>query len=477
MLRDLFEGLVAEDPAGRLIPGAASSWEVEDGGRAYLFRLRPGARWSDGAPLRAADWVQSFRRAVAPETGARYAALLRPILHAEAILAGRLPPEALGVHASGEDLLRIELERPTPSFLSRLTHPIAFPVRLKRDEHGEPLRIPVGNGPFMLVERVLNSHLRLLKNPHYHAAAEVRLREVLYLPIERSQATLARYRTNDIDWADEIPATEAAALAAEFPGELLVLPYLGTYYFGLNASRPPFSDPRVRRALAMSLDSRRLSSAALFAPRQAAYSFVPPTLEAYSPPRPSWAGLADEERLALARRLLAEAGYGEQRPLRFELRFNTGEDHRRIALAASALWREHLPVRVELHHEEFRVFLENRRRRATEMFRAGWVADLPDPADFLENFRSDSPRNDTAFSDPRFDRLLEAAATEPDEARRLALLGEAESILLEEAVVIPLFHYASRRLIRPWVRGWQPNPLDRHPSRWLWISAHPSPTR
>jgi ABC-type oligopeptide transport system substrate-binding subunit len=473
VLRDLFEGLVAEDAGGRTIPGAAESWRIEDEGRTYVFRLRPGQRWSDGAPLGAADWVLSLRRALAPGTAARHAPLLKPIRNAEAVLAGNLPAEALGVQALGEDTLRIELERPTPSFLALLTHPIAFPVRLRRNEDGEAVRLPVGNGPFRLAERVLGSHLRLVRNPHYHDAAAVRLEEVLYLPIERSQAALARYRAGEIDWADEVPAAEAPALAAEFPGELVTLPYLGTYYFGLNLTRPPFSEPRLRRALAATMDPARIASAVLAAPEQAARAFVPPALGGERPALPSWIALSEGERLALGRRLLAEAGHGEGRPLRFELRFNSGEDHRRIALAAAALWQERLPVEVRLHQEEFRVFLENRRRRATEMFRAGWVADLPDPADFLELFRSTSPRNDTGFADPRYDRLLDQAAAEADPGRRLALLREAEAILLEEAVVIPLFHYASRRLIRPWVQGWQPNPLDRHPSRWLWIARHP----
>lgn len=473
VLRDLFEGLVTEDAAGGLIAGAAEAWQMEEDGRVLLFRLRPGLRWADGSPLRAADWVQSFQRALTPGTAAPQAMLLRPIRHAGAIIAGTLPPEALGVVALDERSLRIELERPTPGFLPLLAHPIAFPVRLRLNEDGDVVRLPVGNGPFRLAERILGSHLRLLKNPYYHAASEVRLEEVLYFPIERNQAVLARYRAGDIDWADEVPAAEVTALASEFPGELVVLPYLGTYFFGLNCTRPPFSDIRVRRALAMSLDSGKIAGAVLSIPERAARSFVPPDLKGYRPSLPDWSGITESERLALARQLLAEAGYGPHAPLRFELRFNTGDDHRRIALAAAALWQERLPVAVRLHHEEFRVFLDQRRRRQTEMFRAGWVADRADPSDFLELFRSDSPRNDTGFANPRYDQLLTAAAETSDAARRIALLAAAERLLLDEAVVIPLFHYASRRLIRPWVRGWQPNPLNRHPSRWLWIAEHP----
>ncbi len=477
VLRDLFEGLVTEDAGGGLIAGAAEAWQAEEDGRVLVFRLRPGLRWADGSPLRATDWVQSFQRALAPSTAAPQAMLLKPIRHAGAIIAGALPPESLGVIALDERSLRIELERPTPGFLPLLAHPIAFPVRLRRNEDGDAVRLPVGNGPFRLAERVLGSHLRLLRNPHYHAASEVRLEEVLYFPIERNQAVLARYRAGDIDWADEVPAAEVAALASEFPDELVVLPYLGTYFFGLNCTRPPFSDVRVRRALAMSLDNGRIAGAVLSIPERAARSFVPPDLTGYRSPLPDWSEMPESERLALARRLLAEAGYGPDAPLRFELRFNTGDDHRRIALAAAAIWQERLPVAVRLHHEEFRVFLDQRRKRQTEMFRAGWVADRADPFDFLVLFRSDSARNDTGFADPRYDRLLAEAAETSDPARRFALLAAAERLLLEEAAVIPLFHYASRRLIRPWVRGWQPNPLDRHPSRWLWIAEHPGLSR
>ncbi|MDW8479645.1 MAG: peptide ABC transporter substrate-binding protein [Xanthomonadales bacterium] len=471
VLRELFEGLVAEDAEGRPIPGAALAWSHDPEWRLWRFELRPEARWSDGRPLTAADWVASFRRALDPATGSRSARLLEPIRHAAAVRRGEAPPEALGVVAEGPLRLRIELEHPLPGLPALLALPIAFPVRLSAASAA-----PLGNGPFVLAERVPGSHLRLIPNPHFHAAAEVAIGELVYLPIEQASAGLARYRAGELDWLDELPATAAAALPPELAPELVVLPVLGTYYFGLNTTRPPLADPRVRLALALALDRDAIASL-LGVPGRAAVTLVPPGVPEHRPQPPPWTGEPLAARQRRAQALLAAAGYGPGRPLRFELRHNTGEDHRRIAIAAAASWSRALPVEVRLHHEEFRSFLATRRRRETEMFRAGWVADLPDPLDFLALFRSGDPRNDCGFADPEFDALLARAEGEADPRRRAEWLAHAERRLLEAAPVIPVYHYVSRRLIRPWVRGWRPNPLDRHPSRWLRIEGRPAAAR
>lgn len=479
ILRDLFEGLSTEAPDGRIVPGVAQSWQVSEDGLRWTFALREDARWSNGDPVTAEDFVWSLRRSVDPATGSNYSRLLSMIRHAPAIIAGRAPPSALGVRAIDARTLLIELEHPTPYLPAVLAHSAAFPVHRPTveafaDGFDRPGRL-VGNGAYVLTEWRMHARIRLDRNRHYWNDAATRIDTVYYYPTENPSSELKRYRAGELHWTDSVPRTQVAWIREHLPAELHIAPYLGTYYYGLNLRRAPFAgNPALRKALALAVDREALTERLLATGELPAYAFVPPDVAGYAPPQPEWATWPAERRLAEARRLYAEAGYSPERPLEIELRYNTQENHRRIAIAVAWMWRKALGVRTTLVNEEWKVFLQNRRfGRVTQVFRAAWIGDFVDPVSFLQLFAAGSELNDTGWSSPRYDALLEAAARAPDADARAALLSRAEAMMLEDQPIIPLFHYVSARLVKPALRGWQPNLLDHHYTRSMYFVPDP----
>lgn len=472
--RDLFEGLVARAPDGRIIPGVAKRWETSEDGLTWTFFLRPEARWSNGDPMTAEDWTFSFRRIVNPATGSRFAILLNPVLHAEEIIAGRRPYQDLGVRVIDELTLEVQLEAPNPLFIEVLSHSLTYPVhRPTIEAHGDRWARPgvmVSNGAFQLEELAMQSHIRLVRNPYYWDSDNVILDEVFFYPTEDLSAELMRYRAGELSWTYEVPATQYNWIQANLADELSVAEWFGTYYFGFNITRKPFDDPRVRRALSMAIDREIITEKITRFGQQPTFSYVPPGVPGYQRARPEWAAWTQAEREAHARELLAEAGFGPDNPLRVEIRYNTHEDHRRISLAIAAMWHQALGVNAALINEEFRVFLNTRRSRAvTEVFRAGWIGNYLDPMYFLEQFFTDNPQNDIGFFEADYDHLLFRAARAANLEERLDLLHQAEQMLLDAQPLAPIYTYVSNRLIKPYVRGWEPNVLDQHPSRFLFL--------
>lgn len=474
--RDLFEGLVATAADGTLEPGAAESWEISDDRMTYTFNMRRDGRWSNGDPVTAHDFVYGLRRSADPATLSSYSQILAPILNAEAVIAGEKPPEDLAVEALDEYTLVIRLKGPTPYFLELLTHATTFAVhRQSVEKFGNRFARPgnlVSNGAYKLDDWVVQSHVRLVKNPYYHGADDVRIETVFFYPIENSSVELKRYRAGELDWTDALPHQQLDWVRKNLPDELRIAPYFGSYYFGFNVIRPPFrSQPGLRRALTMVIDRNILTKKVTGAGELPAYTYVPP-VPGYASPVPDWALWTREQRLAEARRLYREAGYGPDNPLKFEIRYNTSENHRRISLALAAMWKQALGVQTTLLNEEFKVFLETRKSKAiTEVFRAAWIGDYQDPFSFLEIMHSTHGQNDLGYANANYDELIQASMVEPDPHRRIRQLEEAERILLEDQPVIPLFFYVSRRLVKPWVKGWEDSLLDYHPTRHMYIES------
>lgn len=479
--RDLFEGLVARAADGSLIPGGAERWETSEDGLTWTFHLRAAARWSNGDPVTAEDWLYSFRRVVDPATGSRFSILLNPILNAEDIIAGRRPPEDLGVQVIDPLTLRLTLKAPNPLLPEVLTHNVALPVhRATVEAHGDRWARPgamVSNGPFKLAELAMQSHIRLVRNPYFWDNDNVILDEVFFYPTEDLVAELMRYRAGELDWTNQVPATQFDWIKANLADELEVNDWFGTYYFGFNTTRPPFDDPRVTKALSLAIDREIITDRITRFGQRPTFAFTPPGVPGYEPPQPEWAHWTQAEREDHARALLREAGFGPDNPLRVEIRYNTHEDHRRISLAIAAMWYQTLGVSASLINEEFRVFLNTRRMRAvTEVFRAGWIGNYLDPMYFLELFHSTNPQNDIGFFNAEYDALLARAARTADREERMALLQEAERLLLKTQPIMPLYTYVAPRLVKPYVRGWQPNMLDQHPSRWMYLLRRDSPS-
>jgi oligopeptide transport system substrate-binding protein len=469
ILRDLYEGLTTESPAGAIVPGAAERWELSADGRVYTFTLRAGARWSNGEPLLAPEFAAALRRCVDPATGSPVSQILAPIEQAEAIIAGRAPAASLGVEATDVRTLVIRLRAPTPYFPAVLAHPAAYPVHAP-GPRGEP----VGNGAYRLAEWLPHSHLTLERNAHYWNDAATAIDRVIYYPTENPASELKRYRAGELDLTDTIPVSQARWIREQLGAEYQAAPYLGLYYYGFNLTRPPFKDqPGLRRALALAVDREALTARILATGEPPAHNWVPAGVTGYTPQLPPWAAWPAEQQLAEARRLYAAAGYSADRPLELELRYNTGDNHKRVALAVAWMWKRALGVRTRLINEEYKVYLQNRRhRQVTQLFRADWIGDYDDASSFAERMLSASGLNDTGYDNPRYDALVVEARAETDPARRRALLEEAERRLLEDQPVLPLYFYVSKRLVKPYVAGWQPNIMDHHYSQHLSIVPH-----
>lgn len=475
ILRDLYEGLVGETVTAELRPAGAERWEISEDGRVYTFHLREDARWSNGDPVVAADYEFGLRRSVSPETASAYAQLFQPIENAKQVIAGELPPEALGVRAVDEHTLRISLNAPTPYLLGMLTHNSTYPVhRPSLAEHGERFTRPgnlVSNGPYMLDEFVAQSHVKLVKNPYFRERDQVGIDTVYFYNSEDRNAELKRYRAGELDYTFVIPTTQLRWIRENLEDELKSAPYLSVYYYVLNLSRPPFKDNRaLRQALSMAIDRKTLVEKVTGVREVAASGFVPPGVAGYESQSYGWAELDDAARLAGAQALYEMAGYSRMAPLRTEIRYNTSENHKKIAVAIAAMWKQALGVETRLVNEEWKVFLQTRRNRAAwEVFRFSWVGDYNDANTFLEIMHSQHGQNDAAYSNPEYDRLLEAASSETDMRERAALLQEAERVMLEDYPVIPLYFPVSKHLVKPYVQGYLPNIMNRDQTRYYRI--------
>lgn len=475
ILRDLYEGLTAETPDGRIAPGVAERWDLDGDGRVYTFHLRRDGRWSNGDPLTAGDFAWSFRRSVDPATASQTAYILRPIRGVAEILAGQAPVDSLGVEAVDDHTLRIELNNPTPYLLALLSHPSTFPVhRPSVEAHSDRFTRPgnlVSNGAFYLEDWTVRSRIGLRRNPEYWNADEVILDQVIYYPFEDRSSSLKQFRSGNLHWTSDVPANQYEWLSEHYADELAVTPWLGSYFFGFNLTREPFIDsPQLRRALVLAVDRGILTAKVTRFGELPSFTLVPPGIGDYVSPAPEWAGRTQAEREAEARRLYADAGYSDARPLRVQLRYNTSDNHKKLALAVASMWRQVLGVQTELINEEWKVFLQNRQQKVlTQVFRSGWIGDYADPYTFLEMFRTGHGQNDYGYSDSLYDSLLEQVAGEGIPARRRRLMQEAERVLLESAPIIPLYTYVTRRLVDPHLQGWASNVMDHHYSKHMYL--------
>ncbi|HEX7080991.1 MAG TPA: peptide ABC transporter substrate-binding protein [Gammaproteobacteria bacterium] len=475
--RDLFEGLVNEAPNGDLIPGVAESWEISEDGKTYTFHLRADARWSNGDPVTAEDFVYSLRRSADPATLSRYSFVLAPIVNAEEITAGDVPPSELGVRALDAHTLEIRLDNATPYFLGLLAHSATYPVhRPTVEQFGDEFTNPgnlVSNGAYVLAEWVVQSHVKLVRNPLYWDNESTTIDEVYYYATENQAAELQRFRAGGLDMTYTIPKAQLPWIRENLADQLVIAPYLGTYYYGLNLTKPPFKDaPALRRALALAIDRDIITQQVTAAGEIPAYGWIPPNVANYESQQMPEAAWTQEERETEAKRLYAQAGYSAANPLRVELLYNTQDDHKRIAVAVAAMWKQVLGVETTLVNQEWKVYLDTRNQRKTQVFRAGWIGDYNDAYSFAEVQHSASGLNNTGYANPEYDHLLELASAEQDLAKRAEYLQEAERVLLDDMPLIPIYYYVTARMVKPWVRGYEANIMDHFHTKDLSILAH-----
>jgi oligopeptide transport system substrate-binding protein len=475
--RDLYEGLVNEAPNGDIVPGVAESWTASEDGKTYVFQLRHDARWSNGDPVTTADFVYGFRRAVDPKTLSTYSFILSPIENADAIAAGKQPPVDLGVRALDDYTLEIKLVHPTPYFVGLLQHSMTYPLhRASFEQYGDQFTKPgnlVSNGAFQLADWVVQSHIKLVRNPHYWNNANTKLDEVWFYPTEDQSAELQRYRANELDITDVVPATQVKWIHENLASEFVVAPYLGSYFYGFNTTRPPFKDqPKLRRALALALDREVITEQVDVRGYIPSFGWVPPVAH-YKPQQMPEATWTQAEREAEAKRLYAEAGYSAEKPLRTELMYNTQDNHRRVAVAIASMWKRVLGVETEIINQEWKVYLDTRNKKVdTQVYRHGWIGDYNDAFTFAEMLRTTAGLNDTGYSNPEYDRLVTAAQSELDLDKRGELLEAAERVMLVDLPILPIYTYVTARMVKPWVGGYQSNIMDHHPHKDLYILKH-----
>lgn len=470
ILRDIGEGLMSYSASGELVGGAAESWDVSQSGTLYKFQLRDGLKWSNGDPLTAYDFEKSFRRLFDVEVASPSVSKFAPIKNANGVIETRLEPASLGVSALSDRELQIELESATPYFLQLLAHPSAYPVHGPSVEaNGREFTRPgkyVSNGAYLLSSRAIGSSIKLRRNHRYWNDTETSFESVTYF-IESPASEVSRYRAGEIDITASIDPAILDVVRREIPEEVHLAPTLGVYYYGFNLESSLFKDQSLlRRALSMSIDRSVIVDSITRRGEVQAYSLVPPGVANYDAQVPDYAGWSQEDRNAEARRLFAEAGFGPERPLTFELRYNTVGGHKNVALAIQSMWRQVLGVNAVLRNEEFRVFISNvSAMKGTETYRLSWTGDFNDAYTFLQLFESSNSNNLTGYSNSLVDRELSRAEIALGLSVRQQHLETAERIAMAEQPVIPIYFFVSKHLVKKEIRGWTANVLDVHLSK------------
>jgi oligopeptide transport system substrate-binding protein len=482
VLRDLYECLTSLDSNAAPAPGVATSWDTSTDGRTYTFHLRPEARWSNGDPVVAADFLAALRRLVDPATASQYAQVIDVVAHARAIIAGREPVDALGVIAPDAATVVIHLAGPAPYLPGLLSHPSTCPIhRATLARYGAEFARPgimVSNGAFVLKEWVQGSYVLATRNRHYWNAGATRLAAVKYLQITDENAEFTRYRADQLHVTAVVPRGEFDWIKAHLASELHIAPQLNTYYYGFNLARAPFKEhPQLRRALSLVIDREKLAERVLRVGELPAYGWVPPGIHDYTPQSFDYRATALPQRIAEARRLYAAAGYSAHTPLAIELRYNDGEIHTKLALAVASMWKEALGIETHLVAVEFKSLLQDIDRGDVEIFRSSWVGDYNDAYTYAQYLKSDFGINLPRYKNPRYDELLAGAAAEVDVAARRRLLEQAERLMLADHPLMPLYFYVNKHLVKPSVTGWYDNVMNVVYSKDLGLAPEPARSR
>ncbi|MDY4380900.1 peptide ABC transporter substrate-binding protein [Pectobacterium brasiliense] len=476
--RDLFEGLVNQDAKGNLVPGVALRWQTTDN-RTFIFTLRDNARWSNGEPVTAKDFVYSWRRLVTPENSSPFAwfARLAGIQNAEQILAGKLPVDQLGVTAVNDHTLKVQLSKPVPYFVSLTANFSLFPVHQATiEKFGNDWTKPgnlIGNGAFKLDQRVVNEKLVLTQNPYYWDNAHTRLTKVTFVPINQESNATKRYLSGDIDITESFPKNLYQKLLKDLPGQVYTPDQLGTYYYAFNTQRAPTNDVRVRKALFYAIDRKVIAEKVLGTGEKPAWHFTPDVTAGFKPTESLLQQYSQDELDAQAKALMAAAGYGPNNPLKLSLLYNTSESHQKIAIAVASMWKKTLGVDVRLSNQEWQTYIDSRNSGNFDVVRASWVGDYNEPSTFLSLLASHHSGNIARFKNANYDRVLDEAGNQTNPQALNADYNRAEQILMDEAPIAPIYQYTNGRLIKPWVKGYPiTNPEDVAYSHMLYIEKH-----
>ncbi|EEK8997936.1 oligopeptide ABC transporter substrate-binding protein OppA [Salmonella enterica] len=477
--RDLFEGLLISDVEGHPSPGVAEKWENKDF-KVWTFHLRENAKWSDGTPVTAHDFVYSWQRLADPNTASPYASYLQygHIANIDDIIAGKKPATDLGVKALDDHTFEVTLSEPVPYFYKLLVHPSVSPVPKSAvekfgDKWTQPANI-VTNGAYKLKNWVVNERIVLERNPQYWDNDKTVINQVTYLPISSEVTDVNRYRSGEIDMTyNNMPIELFQKLKKEIPNEVRVDPYLCTYYYEINNQKAPFNDVRVRTALKLALDRDIIVNKVKNQGDLPAYSYTPPYTDGAKLVEPEWFKWSQQKRNEEAKKLLAEAGFTADKPLTFDLLYNTSDLHKKLAIAVASIWKKNLGVNVNLENQEWKIFLDTRHQGTFDVARAGWCADYNEPTSFLNTMLSDSSNNTAHYKSPAFDKLIADTLKVADDTQRSELYAKAEQQLDKDSAIVPVYYYVNARLVKPWVGGYTgKDPLDNIYVKNLYIIKH-----
>ncbi len=466
--RNLFEGLMNQNADGALVPGVATGYSVSPDNKVYTFTLRPDARWSDGSPVVAGDFVYGWQRAVDPATASPYAWFLElaNVTNAAEIIAAEAAPDTLGVTAPDDVTLVVTLVRPTPYFAQMTTQSTLFPIKQSViAAHGTEWTRPgnmVSNGAYQLSAQVPNERIDLVRNPHYWDNDHTIIDKVTTLVINDENLALTRYQAGELE-KTEIPLGQYPSLREQFPAEATAVPYLCTYYYTINLTdtgNPALQDVRVRQALSYALDRDVIVEQVLKGGQYPAYGLTHVFTAGFTLPDIAYSTLTQAERDAKARELLTAAGYGPDNPIDLNLIYNTSDAHKALATVVAQMEKQKLGVTITLSNYEWKTYLETRAQRKFDLARFAWCGDYNEASTFLDIMTTDNENNDGKFASAAYDALLAEARTLADPQPNYT---KAEQILADQMPIIPLYHYTSNFVLKPDVKGW---PYKNVQSNW-----------
>lgn len=467
VLVNTFEGLMRTDKDDKAIPGVAEKFEVSEDKLTYTFHLRD-SKWSDGTPITAQDFEYSWKRVLDPKTAADYAYQMYYIKNAEKFNSGAGTADEVGVKAVDEKTLQVTLEAPTPYFLELTAFPCYFPVKkdvVEKDPEKWALNpeTHISNGPFKVVKWEHNNEMVLEKNPNYYGADRIKLDGITFTMINEQATALSAFEAGELDYVEDLPSAQMEKYKAESK-EFHIYPNLGTSFYVFNVNEKPVDDVRVRRALTLAIDRQKLIDAVLKAGQIPATGFVPtgikmPNGKDFRELNGDF-GITPEANVAEAKKLLAEAGYPDGKGFpKVPLIYNTNEGNKAIAEAIQEMWKKNLGIEIELQNQEWKVFQETRDNGDFVMARHAWIGDYVDPMTFLDMWLSTSGNNNAQWKNPEYDATIKAAKAEADPMKRYEIMAQAEKMMMDANIAMPIYYYTNPELIKDYVKGVKVSPL------------------
>ena len=457
IIQQLYEGLVNQDLKGNLIPGVATSWETTDN-KHFIFHLRKEAKWSNGVALTANDFVYSFQRLADPKTAASssWFLALTTMKNAKDIIAGKKDKKTLGIKALDKHTLAIELENSIPYFPMMMAHTTMKPLYQPAiEKYGESWAHPdhiVSNGAYTLQSWVLNERVVLVRNKKYWNDKETVINKVSFLPIEDKISEMNRYLSDEVDITSSIPLDHFKQLKKNNPNDLKVSGELCSYYYQFNALKPPFDDVRVRKALSYIVDRHVVSNLILGQGQKPSYGLTPEIVANFSPKLPEYGTWSQAKRNAEAKKLLAEAGYSKENPLKFSLLYNTSENHKKIAIAIGSMWKKTLGdgvIDVVLENQEAKTYFATRKLGHFDVARASWCGDYNEASTFTYVMQSSNVKGGNVYKSAEYDKLMAKAFVAKSAKERQSIYYQQETMLANDMPIIPIYQYVYVRLVKP----------------------------